>query len=318
MVDWTELSLLQQSLSGRRISDLFAADDVRAEAFSVALDDMRFDYSKTQLDAEIRTALCDLCDAADLGGKRAAMFAGDKINETEDRAVLHTALRADASASVIVDGEDVIPDVQETLARMVAFAEAVRSGAHSGAGGAIEDVVNIGIGGSHLGPAMAVRALSPYADGPRCHFVSNVDGADISDVLAGLDPKRTLLIIASKTFTTIETMTNAQTARDWLVAGGGDPARQSVALSSALDKTGQFGIPDAQVFGFEDWVGGRYSLWGLIGLSIMLAVGGADFAAVISGAPGTGQHFWGASWNGNKTVKMGLVVIWHQHICSAG
>ena len=318
MVDWTKLKQLHGTLEGRRIEKLFAADATRADAFSVTLGDLRFDYAKTQLDADIRGALCDLCEQTDLAGKRAAMFAGDKINETEGRAVLHTALRADQDASVIVDGEDVVPGVRETLARMSAFTEAVRSGRHAGTGGAITDVVNIGIGGSHLGPAMAVRALSPYADGPRCHFVSNVDGADIADVLAGLDPKRTLLIIASKTFTTIETMTNAQTAREWLVAGGGDPARQSAALSSALDKTGQFGIPAAQVFGFEDWVGGRYSLWGPIGLSIMLAIGPDDFGAFLSGAREMDQHFQQATWAENMPVLLALVGLWHHQVCRYG
>jgi glucose-6-phosphate isomerase len=318
MIDWTELSLIRQSLGTRRIAELFASDETRAERFGVSLDDMRFDYSKTQIDDESLAALCALCDAAGLAEKRDAMFAGAHINETEDRAVLHTALRAPRSESVLVDGVDVIPQVHRTLERMSAFSEAVRSGAHAGAGGSITDVVNIGIGGSHLGPAMAVRALSPYADGPRCHFVSNVDGADIADTLRGLDPLRTLFIVASKTFTTIETMTNAETARSWLVSGGGDPTRQFAALSSAVDKTAGFGIPEAQVFGFEDWVGGRYSVWGPIGLSLMIAIGAEDFRSFLSGAHDMDRHFRDTPWSGNMPVMLGLVGIWHHQVSGYG
>jgi glucose-6-phosphate isomerase len=224
----------------RRILDLFD-DPGRAEAFSTRADGMLFDYSKTHLDAEAMDLLLALAEAADVAGKREAMFSGAKINETEGRAVLHTALRA-PGGPILVDGSDVMPGVLETRARMEAFAMDVRSGAIAGAGGPYTDVVNIGIGGSDLGPAMATLALAPYHDGPRVHYVSNVDGAHIHDTLKGLDPRRTLVIVASKTFTTIETMTNAQTARDWMAKAVDDPASQFAALSSATDRTAAFGI----------------------------------------------------------------------------
>ena len=195
---------------------MFAGDPARATHFSLTHDGMLFDYSKTRIDADVRAALLDLAETQDVAARRDAMFAGQAINETEGRAVLHTALRNLGGDPVLVGGRDVMPDVLETLARMETFAEAVRGGRFTGQGGAISDVVNIGIGGSHLGPEMATRALSPCHDGPRCHFVSNVDGADIHDTLKGLDPARTLVIVASKSFTTDETMTNAATARDWM------------------------------------------------------------------------------------------------------
>ena len=232
---WEDLHSRHRAIGNRRITDLFDADDRRAEHFHVALDALYFDYAKTQIDAETRTALIDLCEGAGLTNKRAAMFAGAAINETENRAVLHTALRAPGPDPIVVDGIDVLPEIHSTRARMTAFASAVRDGKLKGAGGTIRDVINIGIGGSHLGPAMAVHALAPYHDGPACHFVSNVDGADIADTLKTLDPTRTLVLVASKTFTTIETMTNAETALTWMKAGGGDPAPQLASQSSATD-----------------------------------------------------------------------------------
>ena len=257
------------------ILDLF--DGARAEAFSVRQDGLLFDYSKTQIDAVARDLLVKLTEDSGLASHRKAMFSGEKINETEGRAVLHTALRNLTGDPVLVGGVDVVQPVRAMLERMADFARGVR-------GSAITDVVNIGIGGSDLGPAMAALALSPYHDGPRCHFVSNVDGAHVAETLAGLDAKTTLVIVASKTFTTIETMTNAQTARDWMVAGGGDPGAQFAAVSTAEDKTAAFGIPAFRVFGFEDWVGGRYSMWGPIGLSLMIAIGPENFRDFLRGA----------------------------------
>lgn len=310
---WSRLDALKQTATARPILSLFDDPD-RAGAFSARFDGMLFDYSKTAIDAATRAALLDLAKAADVEARRAAMFAGDRINETEGRAVLHTALRAPADAVITVDGQDVMPGLRHTLDRMQAFADALRSGRIRGQGGAITDVVNIGIGGSDLGPAMAVLALAPYHDGPRCHFVSNVDGAHVADTLKGLDPARTLVIVASKTFTTIETMTNARTARDWMAASVADPGAQFVALSSATDKAAAFGIAADRVFGFEDWVGGRYSMWGPIGLSLMLAIGPARFREMLAGAAAMDTHFRQAPLAENLPVLLALTGIWHRQV----
>ncbi|GAA6158132.1 glucose-6-phosphate isomerase [Ruegeria sp. HU-ET01832] len=305
-----------KSLSGetKTILQLFDQHPDRAQAFSASTGDLLFDYSKTQIDADIRTALIGLCDQSNLADRRDAMFSGAKINETEGRAVLHTALRNLDGGPVEVDGLDVMPDVLDTLQRMRVFAEEVRGGTYAGAGGSFTDVVNIGIGGSDLGPVMATHALSPYHDGPRVHYVSNVDGAHIADILRQLDPTRTLVIVASKTFTTIETMTNARTARAWMSEGGGDPARQFAAVSSAMDKTRAFGIPEERVFGFADWVGGRYSVWGPVGLPVMIAVGSNAFDAFLRGAQSMDVHFRAAEWIENMPVMLALVGIWHRQV----
>jgi glucose-6-phosphate isomerase len=311
-------AVLKQRLGAigpRRITDLFAADKARADGFSATLGDMRLDYSKTNIDAPTHAALIALCETADVAGQREAMFTGVPINRTEGRAVLHTALRNLDGGPVLMDGRDVMPGVLDTLARMRVFARGVRNGTIAGAGGAIRDVINIGIGGSDLGPAMAVAALKPYHDGPRCHFVSNVDGADIADCLAGLDPMRTLVIVASKTFTTIETMTNARTAHAWLTKGGGDAAMQFAALSTAEDKTAEFGLARAHVFGFEDWVGGRYSVWGPIGLSLMIAIGPEAFDDFLRGAQAMDRHFRAAPFADNLPVMLALSGVWHHQIC---
>ncbi|MEO9782182.1 MAG: glucose-6-phosphate isomerase [Sedimentitalea sp.] len=315
MIDWTHLKELHETVGTRQILAMFDADPNRADTFSAQVGDLRFDYSKTLVDAPVIEALTDLCDQADVAGRRAAMFGGERINETEDRAVLHTALRNLDGGPVISGGIDVMPEVLATLDRMRVFSDAVRSGEKTGAGGAFTDIVNIGIGGSDLGPAMAALALAPYHDGPRCHFVSNVDGAHVADTLRGLDPKTTLVIVASKTFTTIETMTNARTARAWMEEGGGDPAKQFAALSTAQDKTAAFGIDDAHVFGFEDWVGGRYSVWGPIGLSLMLAIGPKGFDAFLRGGQAMDRHFQAAEWHENLPVLLALIGIWHHQIC---
>ncbi|AHM05330.1 Glucose-6-phosphate isomerase [Roseibacterium elongatum DSM 19469] len=309
---WSDLTAHNAAKSGRRILSLFDNPD-RAADFSRRVDGLLFDFSKTQIDAGALSLLLELARAARVETRRDAMFAGERINDTEDRAVLHTVLRA-PGGSVRVDGVDVVPGILETRARMAAFAEAVRSGAITGAGGAYTDVVNIGIGGSDLGPAMATLALAPYHDGPRLHYVSNVDGAHINDALQGLDPKTTLVIVASKTFTTIETMTNAETARAWMAAEVAEPASQFVALSSATDKTAAFGIDPARVFGFEDWVGGRYSLWGPIGLGLMLAIGPAQFAEFLSGGHAMDTHFREADMADNLPVLLALVGIWHNQV----
>lgn len=309
------LKSLRDGLGDRRIADLFDANSDRAAQFKTDLGDLRFDYSKTQIDDPIKTALTQLCDVTDLAERRDAMFDGQRINETEGRAVLHTALRNLDGGPVLVDGQDVMPGVLETLERLRSFARAVRSGDFSAPAGAFTDVVNIGIGGSDLGPVMATLALAPYHDGPRLHYVSNVDGAHIADTLKGLDPKRTLVIVASKTFTTIETMTNAKTARAWMLDGGGEPERQFAAVSTAEDHTAAFGIPADQVFGFEDWVGGRYSVWGPIGLPLMIAVGPEDFDAFLRGGQAMDSHFRTAPWAENMPVMLALTGIWHHQVC---
>ena len=258
MTKWAEVQRLHGMNKDRHILDLF--DENRAGDFSVSTDGMLFDYSKTNIDASTRTALVTLAEMSGVAEKRAAMFGGEKINDTEGRAVLHVALRAGDDAVIRVDDQDVLPEVRRIRAACAAFARDVRSGAFKGQGGKITDVVNIGIGGSDLGPAMAYLALQPFADGPRCHFVSNVDGAHIHDVLRGLNPETTLVIVASKTFTTIETMTNADTAKRWMGAKVKNPAAQFAAVSTAGEKTAAYGIDPERVFGFEDWVGGRYSM----------------------------------------------------------
>ena len=259
-----------------------------------------------------------LAVAANVPARRDAMFAGEKINVTEDRAVLHTALRAPRGQSLILDGHDIIPDVHAVLDAMEAFSDAIRSGKAPGATGKkITDIVNIGIGGSDLGPAMATLALAPWHDGPRAHYVSNVDGAHIHDTLKGLDPATTLFIIASKTFTTIETMTNAETARKWIEAALGKAAvaKHFAAVSTALDKVKSFGIAPDRVFGFWDWVGGRYSLWGAIGLPIMIAVGAKNFRDFLAGAHAMDEHFRSAPLKKNIPVLMGLIGYWHRVVC---
>jgi glucose-6-phosphate isomerase len=313
MDKWTELKRLHEKFHGFRILDQL--DEHRAASFSVTVDGMLFDYSKTNIDPVSRLQLVKLADVSGVAEKRAAMFSGAKINDTEGRAVLHVALRAGDDAKIEVDGKDVLPEVRRIRAACAAFARDVRSGAFQGQGGKITDVVNIGIGGSDLGPAMAYLALQPYADGPRCHFVSNVDGAHIHDTLRGLNPETTLVIVASKTFTTIETMTNADTARRWMGEKVANPAAQFAAVSTAGDKTAAYGIDPARVFGFEDWVGGRYSMWGPIGLSLMIGVGPEAFDQFLAGGRAMDQHFLTATFGQNMPVMLALVGIWHNQLC---
>ncbi|NIY78575.1 glucose-6-phosphate isomerase [Celeribacter sp. HF31] len=317
-VDFSALKSMAEAAESRHILDLFAADVERAAGFSALSDGLLFDYSKTNIDAETREGLFDLLEQSGLKDKRAAMFEGAKINDTEGRAVLHTALRNLDGGPVMVDGKDVVPGVRHTLARMDDFADRVRRGSIASVSGVpFENIVNIGIGGSDLGPVMAYEALQPYVDGPRCHFVSNVDGAHIHDVLSGLNPQTTLIIVASKTFTTIETMTNAKTARAWLVKSVGEEgvAKHFAALSTARDKTAEFGIDPDLVFGFEDWVGGRYSVWGPIGLSLMIAIGPQRFAEFLRGGQAMDMHFQSADWIDNLPVLLALVGVWHNQVC---
>jgi glucose-6-phosphate isomerase len=315
------LEALRSHRSGRKgtLRTAFASEPGRFAAFSLNDGDLLFDWSKCAVDARTMELLFSLAGEAGVEARRDAMFAGEKINATEDRAVLHTALRGGAGESVIVDGVDVMPQVHAVLDAMAAFSDAVRDGTAAGAtGNKITDIVNIGIGGSDLGPAMATLALAPYHDGPRAHFVSNVDGAHIHDTLKTLDPATTLIIIASKTFTTIETMTNAATARRWIEAALGKDAvgHHFCAVSTALDKVAAFGIASNRVFGFWDWVGGRYSLWGAIGLPIMIAVGPNNFRAFLAGACAMDRHFATAPLAKNIPAIMGLVGYWHRVVCA--
>lgn len=310
---WERLRYHHTQTRARGIRDLMV-DPKRAAEFSITFEDMLFDYSKTAIDLVARDLLVDLARDMGVEARRDAMFAGVAINETEGRAVLHTALR-NLDASVLIGGEDIMPEVRGTLARMCAFADALRSGQIRGAGGAITDVINIGIGGSDLGPAMAVQALKPFADGPRVHFVSNIDGSQIADTLRECDPGRTLVIVASKTFTTIETMTNAETAKAWMTAGGGNVEAQFAAVSTALEKTAAFGISAERVFGFADWVGGRYSMWGPIGLSLMIAIGPEEFRSFLDGGAEMDAHFCSAPLEENMPVILALVGVWHHQVC---
>lgn len=310
---WSALHAHHSFVKDRHFEGLFDAD--RAAAFSAGTDDLLLDFAKTNLDADGLALLLDLAKAADVTGRRAAMFGGVAINETEGREVLHTALRNIDGDPVIVDGLDVMPAVRATVDAMDAFATSVRNGTFKGQGGKITDVINIGIGGSDLGPAMATLALAPYHDGPRCHFVSNVDPEDNRQVLATCDPTTTLVIVASKTFTTIETMTNARTAKAWMGESVSDPAAQFAALSTSDEKTADFGIAPERVFGFEDWVGGRYSMWGPIGLSVMIAVGPQAFRAFLQGGAQMDRHFQAAEGVENVPLMLALVGIWHNQIC---
>jgi glucose-6-phosphate isomerase len=299
------------------IRGAFAADPQRFSRFSVSLDDFLFDFSKCAVNDKVLEGLEALAREAGVEKKRDAMFAGEKINITEDRAVLHTALRNRSNVPVLVDGKDVMPDVNTVLEAMGAFADGIRSGALAGATGKkITDVVNIGIGGSDLGPVMATLALAPYHDGPRLHFVSNIDGAHIADTLKLLDAETTLFIVASKTFTTIETMTNADTARKFIAGKLGEAAvgHHFCAVSTALDRVAAFGIAGERVFGFWDWVGGRYSIWSAIGLPLMIAIGKENFGQFLAGGHAIDNHFRSAPFRSNIPMLLGLIGFYHRNV----
>jgi glucose-6-phosphate isomerase len=302
--------------------DLFAQDPQRFERFSLQFGDLLFDYSKNRITERTMTLLCDLARQANLGAAIEAMFSGQKINVTENRAVLHTALRNRSNRPIMVDGADVMPDVNRVLSKMRAFSESVRSGQWTGyTGQRIRDVVNIGIGGSDLGPKMVTLALGHYVTPDMAfHFVSNVDGTDMAETLTRLDPATTLFLIASKTFTTQETMLNAQSARRWFLATANDEsavAKHFAALSTNVAKVTQFGIDPQNMFEFWDWVGGRYSLWSAIGLSIALAVGIDGFEALLTGAHKVDEHFRTTPLEQNIPVIMGLLGLWYNNFFGA-
>lgn len=314
------IDTLTSTVAATHAEDLraaFAADPQRFSRFSASLDDLLMDYSKCAVNDDVLEQLEQLMTAAGVAEKRDEMFSGAPINFTEGRAVLHTALRNRANRPVMVDGRDVMPDVNGVLEAMGKFADGIRSGEMKGATGkAITDVVNIGIGGSDLGPVMATLALSPFHDGPRLHFVSNIDGAHIADTLKTLAPETTLFIVASKTFTTIETMTNAQTARAFIAGALGEAAvgHHFCAVSTALDKVAAFGIDASRVFGFWDWVGGRYSIWSAIGLPLMIAIGPDNFADFLAGGHAMDEHFRTAPFRQNLPMVLGALGVYHRNV----
>lgn len=314
---WSALEQHRREISSLALREVFARDSARFQSLSFPLDDMLVDLSKCQLTAETLSLLAALARAASVEAWRDRMFAGVAINETERRPVLHVALRAGADAEGML-GAAGSAEVEAVAARLAEFATGVRSGAIAASDGkAFSDVVNIGIGGSDLGPAMVTTALRPFATGPRVHFVSNVDGAHLADTLAGLDPARTLFLIASKTFTTIETMTNARTARDWIVSALGEAAvgHHFAALSAAVPKAVAFGVREDRVFGFWDWVGGRYSVWSAIGLPVMISIGPAMFATFAEGARAIDRHFREAPIERNVPMLLGLLNVWQRAVC---
>ena len=314
--EWQALQRHHQELKDTHLRDLFAADPGRGEALTCEAGDLYLDWSKNRVTAETIRLLVALAERAGLRERIAAMFAGERINVTEDRAVLHVALRAPEGSSILVDGHDVVPEVHAVLARMRGFAEEVRSGRWLGhTGRPIRNVVNLGIGGSDLGPAMAYEALRAWSDRSRTfRFVSNVDGADIAEATRDLDPAETLFIVCSKTFTTIETLTNARTARAWLLDALGDQAavgRHFVAVSTNAAKVAEFGIDPANMFEFWDWVGGRYSYPSAIGLSLMVAIGPDRFDQLLAGFHAMDEHFRTAPLERNLPVLLGLLGVWY-------
>jgi len=319
---WKALQAHWEAMKTVRMQDLFADDPGRAKAMTMEVAGLRLDYSKNLVTQETLDRLIELAEAVDLQGWIRRMFEGESINNTEGRAVLHIALRNRSNRSILVDGEDVMPEINRVLARMESFVGRVRSGDWRGyTGERITDVVNIGIGGSNLGPKMICAALAPYqSENLRVHFVSNVDGTHLVETVRPLDPATTLFIVASKTFTTQETMTNAASARDWLLTALGDQAavaRHFVAVSTNAEKVAAFGIDTANMFGFWDWVGGRYSLWSAIGLPIALAVGFDRFLELLDGAHAMDEHFRSADLRENMPALMGLIGLWYANFAGA-
>ncbi|OGR78650.1 MAG: glucose-6-phosphate isomerase [Elusimicrobia bacterium GWC2_64_44] len=320
--EWKALEAHYEKLRGTHLRDLFAADAKRGEKLALEAAGIYFDYSKHRVTAETINRLCDLAEAAGLREKIEDMFTGEKINLTEGRAVLHTALRAPKNATVVVDGENVIPHVHAVLEKMEEFAEKVRGGHWKGhTGKTIKNIVNIGIGGSDLGPVMAYEALKHYSQrGLVFRFVSNVDGADFAEAVLDLDPAETLFIVASKTFTTQETMTNAETARDWALRALKDKAaiaKHFVAVSTNAAKVSAFGIDTDNMFGFWDWVGGRYSMFSAIGLSTMIAIGPKYFREMLAGAHEMDEHYRNAAFEENIPALMGLLGLWYNNFFGA-
>ncbi|MBF5882196.1 glucose-6-phosphate isomerase [Escherichia coli] len=319
---WQALQKHFDEMKEVTIADLFAKDGDRFSKFSATFgDQMLVDYSKNRITEETLAKLQDLAKECDLAGAIKSMFSGEKINRTENRAVLHVALRNRSNTPILVDGKDVMPEVNAVLEKMKTFSEAIISGEWKGyTGKAITDVVNIGIGGSDLGPYMVTEALRPYKNHLNMHFVSNVDGTHIAEVLKKVNPETTLFLVASKTFTTQETMTNAHSARDWFLKAAGDEkhvAKHFAALSTNAKAVGEFGIDTANMFEFWDWVGGRYSLWSAIGLSIVLSIGFDNFVELLSGAHAMDKHFSTTPAEKNLPVLLALIGIWYNNFFGA-
>ncbi|EFN7387166.1 glucose-6-phosphate isomerase [Escherichia coli] len=319
---WQALQKHFDEMKDVTIADLFAKDGDRFSKFSATFDDqMLVDYSKNRITEETLAKLQDLAKECDLAGAIKSMFSGEKINRTENRAVLHVALRNRSNTPILVDGKDVMPEVNAVLEKMKTFSEAIISGEWKGyTGKAITDVVNIGIGGSDLGPYMVTEALRPYKNHLNMHFVSNVDGTHIAEVLKKVNPETTLFLVASKTFTTQETMTNAHSARDWFLKAAGDEkhvAKHFAALSTNAKAVGEFGIDTANMFELWDWVGGRYSLWSAIGLSIVLSIGFDNFVELLSGAHAMDKHFSTTPAEKNLPVLLALIGIWYNNFFGA-
>ena len=320
---WRALEDHHETIRSPHLRNLFADDPARGERMTAEAAGVYLDYSKNRINDETLKLLIELAEQSGLRARIDAMFRGEKINVTENRAVLHVALRAPKGASIIVDGKNVVPEVHAVLDKMVDFANRVRSGQWKGhSGKRIRNVVNIGIGGSDLGPVMAYEALKYYSDRAMTfRFVSNVDGTDFAEATRDLDPAETLFVVSSKTFTTLETMTNAQSARDWSLRGLGDDAkavaRHFVAVSTNAEKVAEFGIDTANMFEFWDWVGGRYSMDSAIGLSTMLAIGPDHFRAMLAGFHAIDEHFRTLPFGRNLPVLMGLLGVWYNDFCGA-
>jgi len=319
---WKALSAHHARVSGLSMRQMFEDDPERFSNFSLRFEDILVDYSKNRVTGETMGLLRGLAEDVDLKGWTARLFGGERMNITEKRAVLHIALRNRSNRPILVDGKDVMPEVNRVLKHMREFADAVRSGAWKGyTGKAITDVVNIGIGGSDLGPVMATEALKPYAQpGLSVHFVSNIDGTHLAETVKHLSPETTLFIVASKTFTTQETITNAQTARAWLLKAAGDPtavAKHFVALSTNAKEVLKFGIDTRNMFEFWNWVGGRYSLWSAIGLSIMVFIGPDNFEAMLEGGHAMDEHFLTAPIEKNIPALLGLLGVWYNNFFDA-
>ena len=319
---WQALRAHYDEIRSRHLRDLFTEDPERAKRYTLEAAGLFLDYSKNRLNDQTLEALFNLARERGVEAQRDAMLSGAHINTSEDRAVLHTALRAPRDAVICANGHNVVPDVHKVLDHMGAFAQAIRSGAWRGfTGQPIRHIINIGIGGSFLGPQLVYEALKPYAlRGLTCSFVANIDGAELANALQDKDPAETLFVIASKTFTTLETLTNAQLARDWLVEGLGAQAavaRHCVAVSVNVQAAVEFGIDANNIFGFWDWVGGRYSVESAIGLTAMVAIGGDLFAELLAGSRAMDEHFQSAPLGANMPVIMGLISLWYNNFFGA-
>lgn len=314
---WGKLESLYRSFKKTQMKDLFAADENRADKYTLKLENLLLDYSKNRIDDKVMSALFDLARERDVTGRIKAMFSGEKINKTENRAVLHTALRHQDNTPIYVDGKDVMPKIREVLGRIKNFSEAVRLGTFTGyTGKKLTNIVNIGIGGSDLGPFMATEALRPYwAKDIKCYFISNIDGTACAEVLNKINPETTLFIVASKTFTTIETLTNAKTCRKWLVDALGEHAvsKHFIALSTNKAEVEKFGINPENMFEFWDFVGGRYSMWSAIGMIIAIAVGYENFERMLQGANAMDKHFANTDLEHNIPVILALIGIWYNN-----